>query len=485
MHTDQDQPYISLVITARNDNHGEDMVRRMQAFFDSWIAQARRYGLDSEIVVVEWNPPAGRGKLKDEFRWPESASPCAVRFLEVSPERHAAIPNAALIPLHQMIAKNAGIRRARGRFVLCTNLDIIFSAELMQFLAARTLDSGAMYRMDRYDVAKEIPSGGNVDELLAFCKAHIRRVSAREGTFDTCGDNLRPVEARDILLPDSGLLLGHGWFAVENDEPTMRYVGPVGVVAFDRRSAGERQILLDVDVGPCARDGWVELDLLDEHGSQLDSILVDGRCRLRLTIPEAVQSGRFGLRARHGGVALLQDVRMLDLRVFAIEWMNGGAASEWKLSLIDWSPGVDRGSDLKFRSPYAAGMRNPVYLHTNACGDFTILAREAWFALRGYPEFPVWPTHIDALLCYAAYHAGMPEILLGDPLRIFHIQHQAVWTPEQEQEREKRAAARGVALVGYQSLMEYLHHMRRFSAPLIFTSEDWGLAGLDLPESTP
>jgi hypothetical protein len=103
MHTDQDQPYISLVITARNDNHGEDMVRRMQAFFDSWIAQARRYGLDSEIVVVEWNPPAGRGKLKDEFRWPESTSPCAVRFLECRNPAGARAIRALYQPRHHLL----------------------------------------------------------------------------------------------------------------------------------------------------------------------------------------------------------------------------------------------------------------------------------------------------------------------------------------------------------------------------------------------
>jgi hypothetical protein len=130
-------------------------------------------------------------------------------------------------------------------------------------------------------------------------------------------------------------------------------------------------------------------------------------------------------------------------------------------------------------------MRNPVYLHTNGCGDFTMLSRDAWFALRGYPEFPLWPTHIDAVVCYAAHHAGIREVILKDPLRIFHIEHGTVWTPESEEEREARASARGVSLVRYQTLLECFHLMRRFNAPLIFSGENWGLAGLDLPESTP
>ena len=50
-------PYLSLVVAARNDNHGGNMLARMQAFLDAWLVQSARYRLSSEIVVVEWNPP--------------------------------------------------------------------------------------------------------------------------------------------------------------------------------------------------------------------------------------------------------------------------------------------------------------------------------------------------------------------------------------------------------------------------------------------
>src|SRR5689334_18160758 len=107
-------PYISLVVAARNDNHGVNMLGRMQAFLDSWMGQAERYHIPSEIVVVEWNPPEGRPPLKDELQWPAGGHPCEIRFVEVPPGVHQSIPNARAIPLHQMIAKNVGIRRARG-----------------------------------------------------------------------------------------------------------------------------------------------------------------------------------------------------------------------------------------------------------------------------------------------------------------------------------------------------------------------------------
>ena len=45
-------------------------------------------------------------------------------------ELHARYPHGDALPLYQMIAKNVGIRRARGQFVLATNIDILFSNEL-------------------------------------------------------------------------------------------------------------------------------------------------------------------------------------------------------------------------------------------------------------------------------------------------------------------------------------------------------------------
>ncbi len=77
------EPYLSLVVAARNDDHGGNMLARMQGMLDSWIGQAERYGLQSEIVVVEWNPPADRPRLKDSLRWPSQPKYCEVRLIEV------------------------------------------------------------------------------------------------------------------------------------------------------------------------------------------------------------------------------------------------------------------------------------------------------------------------------------------------------------------------------------------------------------------
>src|SRR5580704_9565139 len=187
---DPEAPYISVVATARNDDHGGNLLGRMQVFVDAWINQAKRHQLPSELILVEWNPTPDREPLAAALRWPQDTGPCQVRIIEVPPELHARYRHAAALPLYQMIAKNVGIRRARGEFILATNIDIVFSDELVEFLSERRLEKSRMYRIDRTDVMSDVPVNGTVDEQLAYCRSHLIRVFAREGSFPLTADAL-------------------------------------------------------------------------------------------------------------------------------------------------------------------------------------------------------------------------------------------------------------------------------------------------------
>ena len=54
---------------------------------------------------------------------------------------HRRLKYADRLPLFQMIAKNVGIRRAKGQFVLATNIDILFSDELIAIHRSTTIGS--------------------------------------------------------------------------------------------------------------------------------------------------------------------------------------------------------------------------------------------------------------------------------------------------------------------------------------------------------
>ncbi|MDE3164533.1 MAG: hypothetical protein KGN36_01915, partial [Acidobacteriota bacterium] len=127
----------------------------------------------------------------------------------------------------------------------------------------------------------------------------------------------------------------------------------------------------------------------------------------------------------------------------------------------------------------------PLFLHTNGCGDFTLLAREHWFDLRGYPEFDLFSMNIDSVFCAAAHHGGAREVILEEPMRIYHIEHAtgSGWTPEGQTRLFQRLAASGIPWLDNQDVLRWAAQMNRLNSPFIFNHEDWGMAGLELLET--
>src|SRR5262249_25620452 len=71
-------------------------------------------------------------------------------------------------------------------------------------------------------------------------------------------------------------------------------------------------------------------------------------------------------------------------------------------------------------------------LHTNASGDFTLLSKDHWFQIRGYPELEMLAMHVDGLGCQIAYYAGARQRVLRRPMQIYHMDHSNTpgWKPE-------------------------------------------------------
>ena len=463
------------------------MLARMGAFAGSWIQQAEALGLASELIVVEWNPVPGCRSLADAIPWPKKHEHCRIRFITVPPERHALFPHPESIPLHQMIAKNVGLRRADGEFVLATNLDIVFSAELMQFLASRRLNRAEMYRIDRYDVDRNIPAGWSVDGLLEHCAGRLLRVHTREGDFEIDNYGNRKLQAADVVTEGTGILFGKGWYPPESyGGEKFRWMQPFAEVIFRRPGGKLPRLFIDLEAGPSA-GGPLRLDAASQDGRTLATATIEGRCRIALAIPAEIESARIYLRVAGGNVPLGTDLRFLNLRVFSLEWaprMWGREAATWQFEVCGAKRSVDWATTPQAPTPFAHDMTNAAYLHTNGCGDFTLMSRESWFALRGYAEIPIWPMHIDSLLCYSAHHAGIREAILNDPLRIYHIEHPsgAGWTPEGEQERTARVASKKVPALRNEDVVELVTKMRRLNTPIIFNLENWGLCNEALTE---
>jgi hypothetical protein len=541
------EPYLSLVVTARNDDHGGNLLGRMQIFVDGWLAQARRYNIPSELIIVEWNPPAGRPPLAEALRWPTESGPCEVRIITVPPEVHSRFEHGANLPLYQMIGKNVGIRRARGRFILATNIDILFSDELAAFLGSQQLRTDRMYRIDRHDAMSDVPAGAPIDEQLAYCRTHLIRVNRREGTFEVAPDGSPVLSAHDIAAAGSGILFAAGWFPAERFGPIgcFRWAQEQAEILLEPSANAMTRLDVDLEPGPATGGNPLDLEVFTDDGRSLARVTMDTRTSLHLTLPAPAPS-RLVFRVRGTFASPNANPRALCFRVFRLardpNSSDGPSAAKVTLEtpsrssrmLVWWrnlqyvirklanggplvsltipvSPKLQRtlknyverggftGMLRGARAPAPAqpmvepavevpqSVRCPDFLHTNGCGDFTLLAREKWFDLRGYPEWDIFSMNIDSVFCFTAHYGGAREELLAEPMRIYHIEHGSGsgWTPEGQKSLFDRIAAKRIPILDNEDVLQWGAQMRRLNSPMIFNHEAWGLADVSFDETVP
>lgn len=290
------------------------------------FAQCEKFRLPAELILVDWNPPADHPGLDAVLDWTATNDFVRGRVIRVPAAVHERLEHADRLPLFQMIAKNVGIRRARGEFVLATNIDIIFSDELMGFLAKQELEPDRMYRVDRYDTDNAVPLDAELSEQLDYCWDRVIRVHETDRSID------KPTSIqRDLPLP----------------EPE----------------------LLPLDVEPWA-------------------------------------------------------------------------------------------------------------VHTNGCGDFTLLSHAAWTALRGYAEWEIFSFNIDSSLCLNAHYGGIQQVLLRPPYACFHIEHGSGWTPEGSEKLFARMDAARIACLDHATLMHCAERVRGTGVSDLFNEEHWGFGHL-------
>ncbi|MDI1334753.1 MAG: hypothetical protein PSU94_01090 [Lacunisphaera sp.] len=350
------RPYLSVVAASRNDDHGGDPLIRTQIFLNTFARQCEHYRLPAELILVDWNPVAGRPGLANVLQLPAEATYCSARVITVPAVLHDRLKYADRLPFFQMIAKNAGIRRARGQFILATNIDIIFSDELMRHISRQQLDPTKMLRVDRYDIQQDIPPTFSVEQTLDYAWSH-------------------PVRSHRRLAPLALVeqLYGADWF--------------------------KRTVVPDPKASP-----------------PMTGITV-GR------------EGEF------------------------------------------WAVRSDRDRPID-------------NLHANACGDFTLLAREGWEAISGYPEFHAFSMNIDSVGLAAAHYAGFEEVALLPPCVCFHIEHSlgSGWTPEGEEKLFTRLQQGNIPNPDWDVISYLTEAMRLRESPVAMNGPAWGLAGFELPD---
>jgi hypothetical protein len=305
-----------------------------------------------------------------------------------------------------------------------------------------------------------------------------------------------------------------------------RWAGESAELLLEDPSEPGCELALDIEPGPSIGGGPLQLEI--EVGGETPVCLTfDQRRRVRLRFASPYPK-RMQLRTKDAGVRVCGDPRPLNFRVFHVEWVKaraaggeGGLSLQATLQPVSWTTRAAKmrnsflhlmrkmaegGPLVPLTVPVSPGVRRiltffvggagrsgagepnggaPDFLHTNGCGDFTLLAREHWFDLRGYAEMDLFSMNLDSLFCFAAHYGGACEEVISDPMRIYHIEHGAGsgWTPEGQAKLFERIAAKGLSFLGNEEVLAMAAEMRRLGAPMIFNHEDWGLSAFALNET--
>jgi hypothetical protein len=273
-------PYISLVIAARNDNYGGNFLARMQLFLNVLFTFWQKHQLNAELIIVEWNPPGDKPRLHEAINWAKCPSTGAVRLITVPKQIHDSLPNSNRMPMFEYFAKNAGVRRAKGEFVLILNPDLLLSDGLIACFAARKLSRNRFYRIDRYNYCGTLPVWIPAQMAIAYAKCR---------TISVCRTRVSKTMRLLGMLGGKWPSVYSGWwrnrkpdeepvvaFADNSDgSPSEGYRSPSGIYIFD---SGD--FLL------ASRDAWSQIrgypenpetyTHLDSYGcGQLDAIKLE------------------------------------------------------------------------------------------------------------------------------------------------------------------------------------------------------------------
>ena len=182
------KPDLSIVVTSRNDNHGGEMFKRMSVFAKGLLHQTRKHNLNTELIFVEWNPPEDKPLLNEILPRPQAGDKLTIRYVVVPNEVHKRYRRGVEIPLFQMIAKNVGIRRAQSDWILCSNVDLLFSDQLMKRLKEGGFDKKSYYRASRCDVPNKIQADWPIETALEFSEKNIIKRLGKDPRYLYVGD---------------------------------------------------------------------------------------------------------------------------------------------------------------------------------------------------------------------------------------------------------------------------------------------------------
>jgi hypothetical protein len=165
------RPFLSIVVAGRADTYRGDPMKRACLGLRSIAINANLVRIHTEVIFVDYNPPTGSSTADALRECIENISRVHLFFtlrvvvvplwmLQVS----AAIStDGPLLPFNEYVAKNVGIRRAAGNYILVSNPEIILPSALWSQFAK---NPQSFFRSDLLVSSDRRDSFANIEEPL-------------------------------------------------------------------------------------------------------------------------------------------------------------------------------------------------------------------------------------------------------------------------------------------------------------------------------
>ncbi|KAI7857623.1 hypothetical protein BDC45DRAFT_544087 [Circinella umbellata] len=169
--------YLTVVMVARNDDYAGDQFHRLQNAIDSTFTLAEKTKTLIELLIIEWNPPAGRRRIRETYRFRRSEY-LTYRIITVPRKIHETLSGEEGPNVLEYEGKNVGIRFARGEFIVSTNQDDVWSPNMHNAVVSRSFRKKMFYTQyqdshtpydDLPSTIVNVPSFTTDDGLLEAC----------------------------------------------------------------------------------------------------------------------------------------------------------------------------------------------------------------------------------------------------------------------------------------------------------------------------
>jgi hypothetical protein len=203
------QPYVSIVLATRVDDHEGNFIERLQNNIDLMAHMVRLYDVSAELLLVEWNPT--NSSLMQAISWPTCMTSSnnssddknrishgrgciSFRIVHVPSHVHATMHRSNIFKLFEFKAKNVGIARARGRFVITGTPDSLWDPSIFSWLGRELALDDRVYRACRISLMLPPPppsmlyssTSSRVDALISYMQSSPADPSSRPPPDGTC-----------------------------------------------------------------------------------------------------------------------------------------------------------------------------------------------------------------------------------------------------------------------------------------------------------